>query len=167
VDADPLVALAARVGERCLALATRIATVESCTGGLIGHVLTEIPGSSAYYVGGFVTYSDAAKQAMVGVPAEVLAAHGAVSAQTALAMASGGRGCTGADIAVAVTGIAGPDGGSEAKPVGLTYVAVADARGGEVRRFLWAGSREENKRSSAQAALELVLERMASPADRS
>ncbi len=167
MDADPLVALAARVGERCLALATRIATVESCTGGLIGHVLTEIPGSSAYYVGGFVTYSDAAKQAMVGVPAEVLAAHGAVSAQTALAMASGGRGCTGADIAVAVTGIAGPDGGSEAKPVGLTYVAVADARGGEVRRFLWAGSREENKRSSAQAALELVLERMASPADRS
>lgn len=167
MDADPLVALAARVGECCLALATRIATVESCTGGLIGHVLTEIPGSSAYYVGGFVTYSDAAKQAMVGVPAEVLAAHGAVSAQTALAMASGGRGCTGADIAVAVTGIAGPDGGSEAKPVGLTYVAVADARGGEVRRFLWAGSREENKRSSAQAALELVLERMASPADRS
>ena len=70
---DPLVALAVRVGERCLALDVRIATVESCTGGLIGHVLTEIPGSSAYYVGGFVTYADEAKRTMVGVPAEVLA----------------------------------------------------------------------------------------------
>lgn len=164
---DPLVALASRVGERCLALATRIATVESCTGGLVGHVLTEVPGSSAYYVGGFVTYSDVAKQSLVGVPADVLAAHGAVSAQTALAMAVGGRDRTGADLSVAVTGIAGPDGGTDAKPVGLTYVAVADAAGSEVRRFAWSGSRAENKRSSAQAALELLLERMAAPADRS
>lgn len=163
---DPLVALATRVGERCLAIAARIATVESCTGGLIGHALTEVPGSSAYYLGGFVTYSDAAKQTMVGVPADVLAAHGAVSAQTALAMAIGGRDRTGADIGVSVTGIAGPDGGSSAKPVGLTYVAVADREGGEVRRFVWSGSRADNKRSSAQAALELVLERMAA-ADRS
>ncbi|MGZ8514114.1 MAG: CinA family protein [Candidatus Limnocylindrales bacterium] len=162
---DPLVALAARVGERCLALDARIATVESCTGGLIGHVLTEIPGSSAYYLGGFVTYADEAKRAMVGVPDEVLEAHGAVSAQTAMAMAAGGRDRTGADIGVSVTGIAGPDGGSPAKPVGLTYVAVVDATGGEVRRFLWAGSRAENKRASAQAALELVLERMAAVAD--
>ncbi|HEX7950975.1 MAG TPA: CinA family protein [Candidatus Limnocylindrales bacterium] len=163
---DPLVALAARVGERCLAAGIRIATVESCTGGLIGHVLTEVPGSSAYYLGGFVTYSDDAKQVMVGVAPDVLAAHGAVSAQTALAMAAGGRDRTGADIGVAVTGIAGPDGGTAAKPVGLTYVAVADATGGEVRRFVWSGSRAENKRSSAQAALELVLERMRVPADR-
>jgi PncC family amidohydrolase len=166
VTDDPLVALATRVGERCLAIAARIATVESCTGGLIGHALTEVPGSSAYYLGGFVTYSDAAKQTMVGVPADVLAAHGAVSAQTALAMAIGGRDRTGADIGVSVTGIAGPDGGSSAKPVGLTYVAVADREGGEVRRFVWSGSRADNKRSSAQAALELVLERMAA-ADRS
>jgi PncC family amidohydrolase len=166
VAGDPLVVLAARVGERCLALAARIATVESCTGGLIGHVLTEVPGSSAYYLGGFVTYSDDAKRAMVGVPAEVLAAHGAVSAQTALAMATGGRDRTGADIGLSVTGIAGPDGGTAAKPVGLTYVAVADAVGGEVRRFVWSGSRTDNKRSSAQAALELVLERLAATADR-
>jgi PncC family amidohydrolase len=158
---DPLVALAVRIGERCLALAVRIATVESCTGGLIGHALTEVPGSSAYYVGGFVTYSDDAKQAMVGVPGDVLAAHGAVSAQTALAMAAGGRERTGADIAVSVTGIAGPDGGSTAKPVGLTYVAVADGTGGEVRRYVWPGSRADNKRASAQAAMELVLERLA------
>ena len=164
---DPLVALAARVGERCLSADVRIATVESCTGGLIGHALTDVPGSSAYYVGGFVTYSDAAKQSMVGVPAEVLAAHGAVSAQTAVAMATGGRDRTGADIGVAVTGIAGPDGGSDAKPVGLTYVAVADGTGSVVRRFVWPGSRADNKRSSAHAALELVLDRMAAPPDRS
>ena len=162
---DPLVVLAARVGERCLALGARIATVESCTGGLIGHALTEVPGSSAYYLGGYVTYADEAKQAMVGVSPEVLAAHGAVSAQTALAMAVGGRERTGADVGVSVTGIAGPDGGSAAKPVGLTYVAVADGAGGEVRRFLWTGTRGENKRSSAAAALELVLERLAAPAD--
>jgi len=164
---DPLVALAARVGERCLALAVRIATVESCTGGLIGHVLTEIPGSSAYYLGGFVTYSDASKRAMVGVPAEVLSAHGAVSAQTAVAMASGGRDRTGADVGVAVTGIAGPDGGTAAKPVGLTYVAVADASGSDVQRFVWSASRTENKRASAEAALELVLRRLASLPDHS
>ena len=163
---DPLVRLAAHVGERCLALGTRIATVESCTGGLVGHLITETPGSSAYYLGGFVTYSDESKQSMVGVPADVLRAHGAVSAQTAMAMAVGGRDRTGAETGVSVTGIAGPDGGSPAKPVGLTYVAVADAAGTEVRRHLWAGSRAENKRASAQAALELVLERMQATADR-
>jgi PncC family amidohydrolase len=164
---DPLVALAARVGAACLSIGARIATVESCTGGLIGHAITEIPGSSAYYLGGFVTYSDKAKGAMVGVPAEVLAAHGAVSAQTALAMAAGGRDRTGAEIGIAVTGIAGPDGGSPAKPVGLTYVAVADAAGSEVRRFVWTGSRAENKRASAEAALQLVLDRIVPVAGRS
>ena len=164
---DPLIGLAARVGERCLALGIRLTTVESCTGGLVGHTLTEVPGSSAYYVGGFVTYADASKEAMVGVPPEVLRAHGAVSAQTAKAMAAGGRDRTGAEIAVSVTGIAGPDGGSDAKPVGLTFVAVADATGTEVRRFLWTGSRTENKQASARAALELVLERFEATADRS
>ena len=162
---DPLVSLAARVGERCLSLGARIATVESCTGGLVGHLITETPGSSAYYLGGFVTYSDESKQVLVGVPPDLLTAHGAVSAQTAVAMAVGGRERTGAEIGVAVSGIAGPDGGSPAKPVGLTYVAVADADGAAVRRFVWAGSRAENKRSSAQAALELVLERIQATAD--
>ena len=157
---DPLVALAARVGERCRALGLRVATVESCTGGLVGHLITEIPGSSAYYSGGFVTYSDGLKQSAVGVPHDVLVAHGAVSAQAAMAMASGGRERTGADLAVAVTGIAGPDGGSPPKPVGLTYVAVADAAGIAVKRHLWSGDRSENKRLSASAALELLLERI-------
>ena len=93
-------------------------------------------------------------------PIEVLAAHGAVSAQVALAMASGGRERTAADLAVSVTGIAGPDGGSPSKPVGLTYVAVADASGAGVQRHVWTGDRAENKRRSAAAALELLLERI-------
>jgi PncC family amidohydrolase len=164
---DPLVDLAARVGERCLARGLRLATVESCTGGLVGHVITETPGSSAYFVGGFVTYSDDLKRDLVGVPSDVLAAHGAVSAQTALAMASGGRERTGADLGASVTGIAGPDGGSAEKPVGLTYVAVADASGSEVRRYLWSGDRAENKRASAEAVLELVLGRIESTTEAS
>jgi nicotinamide-nucleotide amidase len=161
---DPLVALAARLQERCLARGVRVATVESCTGGLVGHLITETPGSSAYYVGGFVTYSDELKEGLVDVPHDVLAAHGAVSAQTAVAMATGGRARTGADLVAAVTGIAGPDGGTGQKPVGLTYVAVSDAWGNEVRRHAWSGERTDNKRASAEALLELLLERIDSVA---
>ena len=114
-------------------------------------------------MGGYVTYSDELKREAVGVPHDVLAAHGAVSAQVAMAMAGGGRARTGADLAVAVTGIAGPDGGSPAKPVGLTYIAVADAIGVAVRRHVWSGDRTENKRLSAAAALALLLERIDAP----
>jgi PncC family amidohydrolase len=166
VTDSPLVDLAERLGAACVASGATIATVESCTGGLVGHLITEIPGSSAYYRGGFVTYSNELKQQSVGVPMDVLQAHGAVSAQTAVAMAVGGRERTGADLAVSVTGIAGPDGGTDAKPVGLTYVAVADPVGVAVRRFLWTGDRSDNKRRSAQAALELLLERLDASADR-
>ena len=157
---DPLATLVARLHERCLGLGVRLATVESCTGGLVGHLITEISGSSGYYLGGFVTYSDELKRDLVGVPVEVLAAHGAVSAQTAIAMATGGRARTGADLAGSVTGIAGPDGGSDQKPVGLTYVAVADASGTEVRRHLWSDDRSANKRASAAALFELLLDRL-------
>lgn len=160
---DPLAdltELAVRLGARCAARGVRVATVESCTGGLVGHLITEVPGSSAWFVGGFVTYADDLKREMVGVPPAVLAAHGAVSAQVAMAMATGGRQRTGADLAVSVTGIAGPDGGTQSKPVGLTYVAVADDTDVAVRRFVWSGDRGENKRQSAAAALELLLERV-------
>jgi PncC family amidohydrolase len=155
---DSLVELAARLGARCQARGVRLATVESCTGGLVGHLITETAGSSAYYVGGLVTYSDQLKRDLADVPAEVLAAHGAVSAQTAIAMASGGRVRMGADLGASVTGIAGPDGGSAEKPVGLTYVAVSDAAGNEVRRFQWSGTRAGNKLMSAEAVLTLLLE---------
>ena len=137
---------------------------ESCTGGLIAHLITETPGSSDYFAGALVTYANEIKTGLADVPADVLAAHGAVSAQVANAMAQGARDRLGVDVAVAVTGVAGPGGGSDAKPVGLTYVAVADADGHDVRRFVWDSDRTGNKRLSAAAALELLLERLAEPA---
>jgi PncC family amidohydrolase len=151
--------------EEVLALARerrlKLAVAESCTGGLVGHLLTEIAGSSDVFVGGVISYSDGVKTAVLDVPGEALERHGAVSAQVAVAMAEGARRRLGADIALAVTGIAGPSGGSAAKPVGLTYVAVADAGGHDVRRYQWQGDRSANKLASAQAALELALERLA------
>jgi PncC family amidohydrolase len=156
---DSLVAVAERLQGLCLGRGLTVATAESCTGGLVAHVITEVAGSSGYFLGGVVSYSDEAKERLLGVPAETLAGHGAVSAQVARAMAAGARARIGAGIAVSVTGIAGPGGGSPQKPVGLTYVAVADARGVEVRRFTWSGERGANKRASAQAALELLIER--------
>ena len=139
----------------------RLGAAESCTGGLVGHVITEIPGSSDYFAGALVTYSNEIKTALAAVPPEVLQAHGAVSAQVAKAMADGTRARLDVDVAVAVTGVAGPDGGSASKPVGLTYIAVADRTGDDVRRFVWDSDRSGNKRLSAAAALELVLERLA------
>lgn len=159
------VELAARLEARCRARGLTLASAESCTGGLIGHLVTEVPGSSATYLGGVVAYADMVKMALLDVPADTLARHGAVSAQTAVAMAEGVRHRFGADLAVSVTGIAGPDGGSADKPVGLTYVAVADARGHDVRRFAWNGDRAANKLAAASAALELLLDRLAGPAD--
>jgi PncC family amidohydrolase len=159
-SADPLGELARRLQERCLADGLTVATAESCTGGLVGHVLTEVPGSSGYYRGGIVSYADQAKVDLLDVPGATLEAHGAVSAQVALAMAQGVRHRLHSDLAVAVTGIAGPGGGSDAKPVGLTYVAVADAAGEVVRRHLWSGNRSANKREAAATAIGLLLERL-------
>lgn len=161
-ELTPLVGLAQVVGEALRAARLTLATAESCTGGLIGHLLTEIPGSSDYYLGGLVSYSDALKERELGVPSSVLEQHGAVSAQTAVAMAQGARLRYGTDVAIAVTGIAGPGGGSAAKPVGLTYVAVADAAGHEVQRHHWAGDRHANKVASADAALNLLAARLRS-----
>lgn len=137
-----------------------LASAESCTGGLIGYALTEISGSSGYYVGGLISYSNDLKEKHLGVDAATLEKHGAVSAQTCVAMANGARERYRADIGVAVTGIAGPDGGSETKPVGLTYIGVADADRNDVRRFIWTGDRHDNKFKSAEAALQLLRERL-------
>jgi nicotinamide-nucleotide amidase len=158
VTEGDLVGLAERLQERCLARGITVATAESCTGGLVGHAITGVPGSSAYFRGAIVAYADAVKIGLLRVPPGVLAAHGAVSAQVAIAMAAGGREAIGTDLAASITGIAGPDGGSPAKPVGLTYVAVAGPQGAEVRRYVWAGDRTENKLESAAAALGLLLE---------
>jgi PncC family amidohydrolase len=154
-----LTALAERLQGVCLGRSLTVATAESCTGGLVAHVLTEIAGSSGYYLGGLVPYADEAKVRLLGVPRDVLLAHGAVSAQVARAMAVGARERLGAALGVGVTGIAGPGGGTDEKPVGLTYVAVADGTAVEVRRFHWPGDRAANKWASAEAALELLLER--------
>lgn len=156
-----LILLAGSVREQFVRRGLTLATAESCTGGLIGHLLTEIPGSSDYYVGGIVSYSDDLKLNELGVDPRTIAQHGAVSAQTCVGMADGARHRYGAAVAVAVTGIAGPDGGSAAKPVGLTYVGVADEAGHDVRRFVWSGDRHANKMAAARAALELLSERIA------
>jgi PncC family amidohydrolase len=158
-----LLELANRLGSACRERGVRIGTAESCTGGLVAHLITEVPGSSDYFSGGLVTYSNDLKTGLVDVPADVLEAHGAVSAQVARAMAVGARHRLEVDLAVAVTGIAGPDGGTPAKPVGLTYVAVADPDGDDVRRYVWDSDRTGNKRLSAGAALDLLLARLSGP----
>jgi nicotinamide-nucleotide amidase len=158
VAGEQLVGLAERLQAACLERGLTVAVAESCTGGLVADAITDVPGSSGYFLGGIVSYADSAKVALLDVPIEVLAAHGAVSAQVGRAMAEGARARFGADLAAAVTGVAGPDGGSEAKPVGLTYVAVAGSAGFDVRRFLWTGDRDANKEASVEAVLELLIE---------
>jgi nicotinamide-nucleotide amidase len=125
---------AVRVLEACRRRGLTVATAESCTGGLVSAALTEIPGSSEVIDRGFVNYSNAAKEAMLGVPATVLERHGAVSRETAEAMAAGALAISGADLAVAITGIAGPGGGSEEKPVGLVHFAAAARDGRHIHR---------------------------------
>ncbi len=161
---EELLELARRLGAACRDRGLRIGTAESCTGGLVAHVITEVPGSSDYFTGGFVTYSNDLKTGLLDVPSDVLEAHGAVSAQVARAMADGARRRLAVDLAVAVTGVAGPDGGTAAKPVGLTYVAVADGDGDDVRRHVWDSDRTGNKRLSAAAALDLLLARLSGSA---
>jgi len=135
-----------------------LAVAESCTGGLIGHRLTQVSGSSAAFLGGVVAYHNSVKEKTLEVPADILEREGAVSEATALAMAEGVRRLLGADIALAVTGIAGPTGGTEDRPVGLTYIALWAAPDALIcERHLWQGKRQENKDSSATAALSLLL----------
>jgi nicotinamide-nucleotide amidase len=150
--------LADRLIGALIKLGWTVVTAESCTGGLIAAALTEIPGSSAAVYGGFVTYANAAKSRMIGVPPELIEAHGAVSSEVALAMAEGARASAGVDLAIAVTGIAGPDGGSAEKPVGLVHFACATGIGTRLmeRRFGDIG-RQQVRVAAADAALELAL----------
>jgi len=133
-----------------------LAVAESCTGGLVAQKLTDVPGSSAYFLGGVVAYSDASKRALLGVPAELLAAHGAVSDEVARAMAEGARARFGADLAVATTGIAGPGGGSAGKPVGLVHLALADGARTHADHFVFPLDRARHRVLSAQVALDWV-----------
>ena len=122
-----IIALAERVNHTLIARKQMIVTAESCTGGLIAGALTDVPGSSAAVFGGYVTYANEAKAGMIGVDRELIRAHGAVSEEVARAMAEGALKTSGAAVAIAVTGIAGPGGGTEGKPIGLVHFAYADA----------------------------------------
>ena len=155
-DAD----LAAVVLDRCRALKLKLAVAESCTGGMLGERLTNVPGSSDVFLGGVIAYHNDVKKELLGVGAEDLERYGAVSEKVALQMAAGIRERTGADVGVSVTGIAGPGGGTAQKPVGLVWVAVhsSDAK---ARRFHVGGDRAEIRQRAAQAALEMVRRALA------
>jgi nicotinamide-nucleotide amidase len=135
-----------------------LSVVESATGGLISHLITNVPGSSDVYLGSITSYSNDVKIKIVGVKAETIEKYGAVSAQVARQMAAGGRKVLGADICVADTGIAGPTGATPNKPVGLFYIGLSHKGGTFSRKHLFKGTREENKMSAAIAALEWVRE---------
>lgn len=155
---DDLVAAANRLLAVCMRKKLTLATAESCTGGLVAGTLTDVPGVSGMLDRGFITYSNQAKQDMLGVPAETLKAHGAVSRETAIAMATGALAHAPVDLAVAITGIAGPTGGEGGKPIGLVHFAAASRTGQLVHREMRYGNpgrAEIRKRSVLQAFIML------------
>lgn len=148
--------LAQAIGDLLQANHLTVAVAESCTGGLLGTYVTNIPGSSAYFEGGVIAYSDTVKSQVLGVPADILEEYGAVSPEAAIAMAKGVRLLLQTDLALATTGIAGPSGGTPNKPVGLVYVALASASGTTCKKYCWPGDRRQNREWSAKAALVLL-----------
>jgi nicotinamide-nucleotide amidase len=153
---DPLVVLAEQAGQILRERGLKLALAESCTGGLVGSLITDVAGSSDYFLGSAVTYADSAKESILGVREETLAEHGAVSPQTAQEMARGARRLFEADVAVAVTGIAGPAGGQPDKPVGLVYLHLSAPRVEIGERHIWDSDRIGNKRLSAGTALRML-----------
>jgi PncC family amidohydrolase len=156
--------LEAQVGAWLLRRGFLLASAESCTGGLVGHRLTDVPGSSAYYLGGITAYSNQAKQRLLGIRTDTLLNYGAVSEAVALEMARGVRQALSSDfplaqlIGVSVTGIAGPGGSTAEKPVGLTWIGISAAGFERAWRFVWEGDRIDNKQQSAEQALRLLLD---------
>ena len=157
---DSLLALAATLGAAALARGAMIATAESCTGGLVAGAITAIPGSSAWFERGFVTYSNLAKEQQLGVAASTIARYGAVSEETAKAMAQGAVRDAPAQWAVAVTGIAGPDGGSPEKPVGTVWFAWAGPDHLQAQRQQFGGDRKAVREASVRVALEGLVDRL-------
>lgn len=150
--------LEVRIGEILHQRRLTLALAESCTGGLVSHRITNVPGSSAYFLGGIIAYSYDAKERLLDVRHATLYDTGAVSEQTAIEMAAGARRTFNASITVSVTGIAGPGGGLPGKPVGLTYIGLSTQFVTFARKYLWNGDREANKAQSAEAALQLLLD---------
>jgi len=154
---DPeIYSLATRVGERLRRHRRWLAVAESCTGGLLGAALTDVPGSSAYFVGGVISYADQVKVDQLGVPADLLQRHGAVSEPVAAAMAGGVRQLLRSDVGVSITGVAGPD-AEGSKPAGLTFIGIASLSS-STHQFQWSGDRWDNRRRSVVAALELLVQ---------
>ena len=147
-----------RVGKLMQRQSLTLATAESSTGGLLAHRITNVPGSSSYYLGGLVAYANEAKEALLGVRRETLVAFGAVSEPVAREMARGARRSIGADVGISVTGIAGPGGGTPEKPVGLAYVGLSAPGADCCERHVWQGDRLANKEWTAEAALRFLLD---------
>jgi nicotinamide-nucleotide amidase len=150
-------ALARELGSRLAKSGLTVSVAESCTGGLLGALITDQPGSSSYFMGGVIAYSNEVKRAQLGVPADLLASHGAVSREVAIAMAEGARSKFATSLAASITGIAGPD-AEGAKPAGLTYIAVASARGTTCNEYRFKGDRWANRREAADEALRLLID---------
>lgn len=142
--------------------AWKLATAESCSGGLVADRITDVPGSSDYFVGGVVAYAYEAKVALLHVSWDTLRTFGAVSRETVIEMARGVRTALGADISVSISGIAGPGGGLPGKPIGTTWLGLSATDGDWARKFVWQGDRRENKKSSAEAALEFLMDYLSS-----
>lgn len=155
--AQPINLLASRLGELLMARRWRVTTAESCTGGGIAAAITDVAGASAWFEQGFVTYSNRVKEKQLGVPAEDLSDHGAVSEAVVKAMASGALRQSQADIGVAVSGIAGPDGGTAEKPVGTVWVAWATQHMARQQRFHFSGNRAQVRQQTLVAALEGLI----------
>jgi nicotinamide-nucleotide amidase len=159
-DALPERSLAESLVAAARAAGSTLATAESCTGGLVGARITDVPGASSVYLGGIVTYADHVKTERLGVPADVIRRHGAVSEPVCAAMADGVRRALGVGLAVSVTGIAGPSGGTADKPVGTVWIGVADGGGTEARRFRFPGPRDMVRERSVNKALEMAYRRL-------
>ncbi|QAA77016.1 MAG: ADP-ribose pyrophosphatase of COG1058 family [Candidatus Bipolaricaulis sibiricus] len=154
--------LEVEVGQQLTTHGGTLAVAESCTGGLLAQRITAVPGSSAYFLGGVIAYHNEIKVQLLGVPRDVIVRHGGVSAECTRAMAEGVRARLGSDFALAISGIAGPSGGTPGKPVGLVYVALASSHGTWVEEHRFRGSRHGNRWSASEAALSLLLRHLGS-----
>lgn len=165
MSGERLESLAQRLGPACTRRGVMVATAESCTGGLVAEAITRVAGSSAWFDRGFVTYSYAAKEDVLGVDGTLIAVHGAVSEPVAIAMAEGALRASAARVAVALTGIAGPGGGTPAKPVGTVWIAwVARGEPAQARIFRFSGDRAAIRRQSAELALQGLIDLLVLPA---
>jgi nicotinamide-nucleotide amidase len=150
--------LLARSHQLLLRTRLTVSVAESCTGGLLGAALSETSGSSAYFLGGVISYADSVKVGLLGVDERTIATHGAVSGPVALEMAGGCRRITGSDIGISITGIAGPTGGTDLKPVGTTFIGLSGLGTERVEHYVWPGDRAANRADSVRAALGMLVE---------